>query len=381
MGFRFRKSIRIAPGVRINLSKSGVSTSIGGKGLTLNSRGRVTASVPGTGLSYTSTIDRGAGRRSGSSQASSNTSAKVGCGCLLLLLVPVVFVAPWILLILIPVGILYLVGNQLADQASKAAPTTAITPQGSRSSRSSASAPSQAIDLPFEQSGSAALRIPPLPPPPPPELDSLATFGSEYADFQDFTDQDYQIIYVDRNGNRTERRITINRIENGYVYAFCHLRNDERTFFWSRMEHCVNCASGEVLRIAGEGVSRDGVPADDESNEYQNSDLDAAIGVLLFLGKGDRRLMQHERDILIRVYGLLYKEGGLSPDQISGRIDCMNTPSRTRYKVLVSQVKSADLEVRRIVLDSAEGLFSKRKTLNPVEVEAMETLKSKVMRD
>jgi len=54
MALRFRKSFKIAPGVRINLSKSGVSTSVGGKGITANlsKRGtRLTTGIPGTGLS------------------------------------------------------------------------------------------------------------------------------------------------------------------------------------------------------------------------------------------------------------------------------------------------------------------------------------------
>lgn len=55
MAIRFRKSIKVAPGLRLNISKSGVSTSVGGKGLTANvsKRGGVetTASIPGTGLS------------------------------------------------------------------------------------------------------------------------------------------------------------------------------------------------------------------------------------------------------------------------------------------------------------------------------------------
>ena len=56
MGFRFRKSIRLLPGIRINLSKSGVSTSIGKPGATINisERGtRGTVGIPGTGISYT----------------------------------------------------------------------------------------------------------------------------------------------------------------------------------------------------------------------------------------------------------------------------------------------------------------------------------------
>lgn len=63
MGFRFRKSIRIMPGVRLNLSKTGVSTSIGGRGATVNvsKRGvRGTVGIPGSGLSYSERLDGGA---------------------------------------------------------------------------------------------------------------------------------------------------------------------------------------------------------------------------------------------------------------------------------------------------------------------------------
>ncbi len=53
--FRFRKTFSILPGVRINLSKTGVSGSLGGHGATVNvGKGgeQVTLGIPGTGLSY-----------------------------------------------------------------------------------------------------------------------------------------------------------------------------------------------------------------------------------------------------------------------------------------------------------------------------------------
>ena len=59
MGFRFRKSIKLFPGVRLNLSKSGISTSIGVPGATINigKRGtRGTVGIPGTGISYTENV-------------------------------------------------------------------------------------------------------------------------------------------------------------------------------------------------------------------------------------------------------------------------------------------------------------------------------------
>jgi len=55
MGLRFRKSLKLAPGVRLNLGKRGASLSLGGKGTTLNvGKKGLTATVglPGTGISY-----------------------------------------------------------------------------------------------------------------------------------------------------------------------------------------------------------------------------------------------------------------------------------------------------------------------------------------
>jgi hypothetical protein len=57
MPFRFRKSFKIFPGVKINMSKGGVSFTVGTKGYHLNfsKRGvRQTVGLPGSGISETS---------------------------------------------------------------------------------------------------------------------------------------------------------------------------------------------------------------------------------------------------------------------------------------------------------------------------------------
>lgn len=55
MGFRFRKSFGAGP-FRVNLSKSGIGYSVGGKGFRFTKKAgggtRTTASIPGTGISY-----------------------------------------------------------------------------------------------------------------------------------------------------------------------------------------------------------------------------------------------------------------------------------------------------------------------------------------
>jgi hypothetical protein len=83
--FRFRKSVKIAPGVRLNFSRSGVSTTVGVRGFSVNTGRRGTylnAGIPGTGIRSRSRLGGGSGRRGGSAALGSTGNALAGCiGC------------------------------------------------------------------------------------------------------------------------------------------------------------------------------------------------------------------------------------------------------------------------------------------------------------
>ena len=59
MGFKFRKSLKLGKLLRLNVTKKGKSITLGGKKLkvTVNDKKKVTASLPGTGISYDTKID------------------------------------------------------------------------------------------------------------------------------------------------------------------------------------------------------------------------------------------------------------------------------------------------------------------------------------
>ena len=62
MGLNFRKSINLGKGFKLNISKSSIGISGGVKGarVSMNSKGRKTAtfSIPGTGISYTLNLNK-----------------------------------------------------------------------------------------------------------------------------------------------------------------------------------------------------------------------------------------------------------------------------------------------------------------------------------
>ena len=61
MGWKFRKKITILPGLTINLSKSGISSTVGPKGLSINTGKNGTylnTGIPGTGLYDRKRLDK-----------------------------------------------------------------------------------------------------------------------------------------------------------------------------------------------------------------------------------------------------------------------------------------------------------------------------------
>jgi tetratricopeptide (TPR) repeat protein len=73
--FRFRRSVKLGPGVRLNVSKTGLGVSAGPQGarMSMHSSGRRTTSagIPGTGLGYTATRSGAGQQQTGSSRAAS----------------------------------------------------------------------------------------------------------------------------------------------------------------------------------------------------------------------------------------------------------------------------------------------------------------------
>ena len=81
MGFRMRRSIRIAPGVRLNVSAKsfGISAGVRGAHVSLNSRTgvRTTVGLPGTGMSYTRTQGTHSSSRTSAPSTRARRSAPV----------------------------------------------------------------------------------------------------------------------------------------------------------------------------------------------------------------------------------------------------------------------------------------------------------------
>lgn len=105
MGLRFRKSFKVGP-FRTTISKSGISTSIGGKGArvtkTANGRTKTTLSIPGTGISHVSESSSSKNKRvnATTSKISAPSNINMGVVHVLLMFIGILMVALGVFLML-----------------------------------------------------------------------------------------------------------------------------------------------------------------------------------------------------------------------------------------------------------------------------------------
>lgn len=101
MGFRFRKSLSILPGVRLNIGKKGLGISAGVKGarVGVGSKGTYTSvGIPGTGISSVNYVGKG---KQSEVVASQKPKGSALLGLLCLVAIVVMFIQPIIGMLLV----------------------------------------------------------------------------------------------------------------------------------------------------------------------------------------------------------------------------------------------------------------------------------------
>lgn len=107
-------------------------------------------------------------------------------------------------------------------------------------------------------------------------------------------------------------------------------------------------------------------------------ELYPVMGVLLYLGKGDKRLVIEERNAMIDVFKALCQDPRLTDEMINNGINEIMVPSKTKFKRLVLELVAMEENVHALVINAATRFFASRKKLNVIEKEGMDELRKRL---
>ncbi|GAB6390931.1 MAG: hypothetical protein MdMp014T_0304 [Treponematales bacterium] len=410
---RFRKSFKIAPGVKINVSGSGLGLTLGGKGLSasVGSRGTyLNTSLPGTGLSERIKLDgggeKGAGRESVAHDVPRWTPETGGFsppnfkrpsqGRDILRSIKVFLLRFFGGSLLVSSGIFFLISfiGAFASATGKGAllfasvffaavcaagffmlrhakkikesgtvRNSAHSEEGMRSAKghweeeNDSHAPAQARS---EASSLAEQAISGTP------AEAPAAAPSSPADI-------LHITYEDANGFKSERDIEILNFEEYsgllYINAFCHLRKEQRQFLADRVlsVETADCPHPDPQKFFWRRYH--------QTPEYQTEKALSAhydeILLLVFMARSDGKMMKNEREIVLRYIDAA--TGGIdagAAEALLKRTAC----ELAQFNGVLKKAKGWTEETKKLLLSCAGQIYNLKKSPDPMETAAMEKL-------
>jgi hypothetical protein len=188
-----------------------------------------------------------------------------------------------------------------------------------------------------------------------------------------------RIEYRDGAGSETKRDIQLMRYgpwEGGAIlWAYCHLRQANRTFRTDRVLKCVDLDTGEVIDDLANWLDAKYQTSPDRAIEHIIETAWDAVRVLFYVGKADGRLTQQERAILREAIRNMSDHPAIDDRRIDALIDSLDTPSLVAFKQAYGRLIKRDVALAERIVEIAEAIVETETALSQPEQEALNYLK------
>lgn len=198
-------------------------------------------------------------------------------------------------------------------------------------------------------------------------------------------DAKLRILYVDGNGNSTERNINVIEFENspskadaGMIMAHCLLRDATRTFRYNRIKHAVDLETGEVITDVQCHLRNIWTGSPAYAVEQFQEQFQGPLEILLFVARADGRLAAKERAVILDFCKRHVPDQGVTDDDLTKSIKNVRSLSLHSFKVASGRLLKQRPELANEVIKAAELIVGAEKTIHPAEVEAIEYIKKRL---
>ena len=193
-----------------------------------------------------------------------------------------------------------------------------------------------------------------------------------------------RIEYKDGKGARTERNITVMKYgawEGGAIlWAFCQLRDANRTFRTDRVLSCVDLDTGEVIGDLAAWLDKRYEASPDRALEKLIDTAWNAIRVLYFICHADGRLTQKERAVVRDAVRSLNDHPEIDDKRIDDLFDSIDSPTLAGFKMAFGRLINTNLELAGKVVAWSENIIDTEQTVSAAEQEALEYLRNRFLK-
>lgn len=189
-----------------------------------------------------------------------------------------------------------------------------------------------------------------------------------------------RIEYRDGVGSRTTRDIRLMKYgaaEGGtMLWAYCHLRQANRTFRTDRIIACTDLDSGEIINNLEAWLNEKYQASPDFAIENIIETTWDALRVLYYVSKADGRLTQKERGVVRKAVRSLSDHPAIDDGRIDDMFDAIDNPTITAFKQAFGRLVKQNRELAVKVASWSADMVATEKTISAAEQEALEYFKT-----
>ncbi len=191
-----------------------------------------------------------------------------------------------------------------------------------------------------------------------------------------------RIDYQDGAGAKTTRDIRLMKYgpwEGGAIlWAYCHLRQANRTFRTDRIASCTDLDTGEIIDNFEKWLDEKYKASPDHAIEKIIDESWDALRVLHYVSKADGRLTQKERAIVRDAVRSMSDHPAIDNKRIDDMFDTIDNPTITSFKQAFGRLIKQNKGLAEKVITWSEDMIATEKTVNAEEQAALNYLKARI---
>lgn len=192
------------------------------------------------------------------------------------------------------------------------------------------------------------------------------------------------IEYSDGAGSVTRREIRLMKYgpwEGGaLLWAFCRLRQANRTFRTDRIISCTDIDTGEVIDDLENWLDDKYHQSPDRAIERIIESAWDALRILYYVSKADGRLTQKERAVVRDAVRSMSNHPSIDDTRIDNMFDSIEAPSMMSFKQAFGRLISKDRQTAEDVVRWSEAMIATDKSVSAAEQEAINYLRNRLVK-
>lgn len=192
-----------------------------------------------------------------------------------------------------------------------------------------------------------------------------------------------RIDYIDAENQRTIRDIEVVKVgdigNDKMIMAHCRLRNSTRTFLLSRIQHCADLDTGEVVSDIYEHLRKIFVRSPAYFANRLVEEHSDFLKILLFVAKADGAFRKKEKEVFIAVCNNLVATDLIDENVVNKLVEVIQVPSLGSFRLAVGRLAKEEVEIQRALVAAAKSIGDTKKEVSAAERDAMEYLEKKLL--